>query len=220
MKGAKGVLINITGGMDLTLFEVDEAANRIRSEVDPEANIIVGSTFNEELEGTMRVSVVATGILAEEDIQDDPQLQSNVAVLKRPTTPAWRGRGGGAPVQGSVSAVGNAAVAPQEQIATEPKAELQQPVQEAPLQQAPTQEVIKPQPSPAADLIRQASDFAQAKERKPLTQAPETRVAAPIEEQPVQETQLRLRPILMSLWKRSRIVRPGHGESEAVFLTG
>jgi cell division protein FtsZ len=62
MKGAKGVLINITGGLDMKLFEVDEAANRIRSEVDPDANIIVGSTFSQELEGVMRVSVVATGI--------------------------------------------------------------------------------------------------------------------------------------------------------------
>jgi len=65
MKGARGVLINITGGMDMTLFEVDEAANRIREEVDPEANIIFGSTFDEKMEGTMRVSVVATGIAAE-----------------------------------------------------------------------------------------------------------------------------------------------------------
>ena len=62
MKGAKGVLINITGGMDITLFEVDEAANRIRAEVDDGAYIIVGSAFDAELEGTMRVSVVATGI--------------------------------------------------------------------------------------------------------------------------------------------------------------
>ncbi|MCI5047271.1 MAG: cell division protein FtsZ [Aquisalinus sp.] len=66
MKGARGVLINITGGMDMKLFEVDEAANRIRSEVDPDANIIVGSTFSSELEGKMRVSVVATGIDAEQ----------------------------------------------------------------------------------------------------------------------------------------------------------
>jgi len=65
MKGAKGVLVNITGGMDLTLYEVDEAANRIRSEVDPDANIIVGSTFDESMDGTMRVSVVATGIETE-----------------------------------------------------------------------------------------------------------------------------------------------------------
>ncbi|MGV6802492.1 MAG: cell division protein FtsZ [bacterium] len=68
MKGARGVLINITGGMDMKLFEVDEAANRIRAEVDPEANIIVGSTFSHELEGKMRVSVVATGIDSEEYI--------------------------------------------------------------------------------------------------------------------------------------------------------
>ena len=66
LRGAKGVLINITGGYDLTLFELDEAANRIREEVDPDANIIVGSTLDTELEGKMRVSVVATGIEAEE----------------------------------------------------------------------------------------------------------------------------------------------------------
>lgn len=62
MKGARGVLINITGGYDMTLYEVDEAANRIRDEVDPEANIIFGSTFDEKLNGQIRVSVVATGI--------------------------------------------------------------------------------------------------------------------------------------------------------------
>src|ERR1700760_4390891 len=65
MKGARGVLINITGGPDMTLFEVDEAANRIREEVDPEANIIFGSTFDERIAGKMRISVVATGIEAE-----------------------------------------------------------------------------------------------------------------------------------------------------------
>jgi cell division protein FtsZ len=64
MKGAKGVLINITGGLDMTLMEVDEAANRIRDEVDPDANIIFGSTFDQSLQGMMRVSVVATGIQA------------------------------------------------------------------------------------------------------------------------------------------------------------
>jgi cell division protein FtsZ len=65
MKGAQGVLINITGGPDMTLFEVDEAANRIREEVDNEANIVFGSTFDAEMEGLLRVSVVATGIEAE-----------------------------------------------------------------------------------------------------------------------------------------------------------
>ncbi|AEI88540.1 FtsZ, Cell division GTPase [Candidatus Midichloria mitochondrii IricVA] len=62
MKGAKGVLINITGGLDMTLFEVDEAANRIKEEVEPGANIIFGSAFSSELQGKLRVSVVATGI--------------------------------------------------------------------------------------------------------------------------------------------------------------
>ncbi len=62
MNGATGVLINITGGMDMTLFEVDEAANRIRSEVDPEAHIIFGSTFDDSIEGRIRVSIVATGM--------------------------------------------------------------------------------------------------------------------------------------------------------------
>lgn len=62
MKGAKGVLINITGGYDMTLYEVDEAANRIREDVESEANIIFGSTFDEKLNGRIRVSVVATGI--------------------------------------------------------------------------------------------------------------------------------------------------------------
>jgi cell division protein FtsZ len=62
MKGAKGLLISITGGKDLTLYEVDEAATRIREEVDQDANIIVGATFDETLDGIIRVSVVATGI--------------------------------------------------------------------------------------------------------------------------------------------------------------
>ena len=66
MKGARGVIINVTGGGDMTLFEVDEACNRIRDEVDPNANIIFGSTFDDRLEGSMRVSVVATGIEAAE----------------------------------------------------------------------------------------------------------------------------------------------------------
>ncbi len=65
MKGARGVLINITGGPDMMLFEVDQAANRIRAEVDPDANIIFGGTILENMEGMLRVSVVATGIEAE-----------------------------------------------------------------------------------------------------------------------------------------------------------
>ncbi len=81
MKGAQGVLINITGGMDMKLFEVDEAANRIRAEVDPDANIIVGSTFSHELEGKMRVSVVATGIEAEQMQQEQPAAKTASAEI-------------------------------------------------------------------------------------------------------------------------------------------
>ena len=73
LRGAKGVLINITGGGDLTLFELDEAANRIREEVDAEANIIVGSTLDVEMGGWMRVSVVATGIDAVEPPKELPR---------------------------------------------------------------------------------------------------------------------------------------------------
>jgi cell division protein FtsZ len=68
MRGARAVLINITGGLDMTLFEVDEAANRIREEVDPNANIIFGATFDETISGYIRVSVVATGIDAKEQV--------------------------------------------------------------------------------------------------------------------------------------------------------
>jgi len=85
LKGARAVLINITGGPDMTLYEVDEAANRIRNEVDPDANIIFGSTFSDLMEGKMRVSVVATGIdLAATHGMPQPQKAS---VFQRPAEP-------------------------------------------------------------------------------------------------------------------------------------
>ena len=95
LRGAKGVLINITGGHDLTLFELDEAANRIREEVDPEANIIVGSTLDTTMEGKMRVSVVATGIDASEVRNELPvprrslaePLRQKVAAEEAPVEP-------------------------------------------------------------------------------------------------------------------------------------
>lgn len=97
MRGARGLLISITGGPDLTLYEVDEAATRIREEVDPEANIILGATFDESLEGIMRVSVVATGLAAEAlkgskapPAQEAPAEKSSVFgyVGKQPTAPS------------------------------------------------------------------------------------------------------------------------------------
>ena len=79
MRGARGLLISITGGPDLTLYEVDEAATRIREEVDPEANIILGATFDDSLEGTMRVSVVATGLAKEHQTQSFNEEQEDLA---------------------------------------------------------------------------------------------------------------------------------------------
>ncbi|WP_269580904.1 cell division protein FtsZ [Roseibium sp. Sym1] len=85
MKGAKGLLISITGGNDLTLFEVDEAATRIREEVDADANIILGATFDETLDGIIRVSVVATGIDREEGLAAAPFPASAAQPLKPET---------------------------------------------------------------------------------------------------------------------------------------
>jgi len=73
MKGAKGVLINITGGYDMTLFEVDEAANEVRREVDVDAHIILGSTFDEKMVGKIRVSVVAAGLQQIAGVRTIPQ---------------------------------------------------------------------------------------------------------------------------------------------------
>ncbi len=85
MKGASALLVSITGGNDLTLYEVDEAASRVRAEADPDANIIVGATFDDELDGTIRVSVVATGIgLAPQlSVQAPPMSVQNPAMQDR-----------------------------------------------------------------------------------------------------------------------------------------
>jgi cell division protein FtsZ len=92
MKGARGLLISITGGNDLTLYEVDEAATRIREEVDSEANIILGATFDESLEGIIRVSVVATGIDHILEAGQQSPAEQRIAELtsrfKQPAAPA------------------------------------------------------------------------------------------------------------------------------------
>ena len=90
MKGARGLLISITGGKDLTLYEVDEAATRIREEVDQDANIIVGATFDESLEGIIRVSVVATGIdhagVQLQPLQPEAALKELASKMRNPRT--------------------------------------------------------------------------------------------------------------------------------------
>jgi cell division protein FtsZ len=89
LNGAKGVLINITGGHDLTLFELDEAANIIREKVDPDANIIVGSTLDTSMEGRIRVSVVATGIDASAEKAEVPVARRSMAAPLS-LTPAYQ----------------------------------------------------------------------------------------------------------------------------------
>ena len=94
MSGATGVLINITGGKDMTLFEADEAANRIRSEVDPEAHIIFGSTFDDSMEGRIRVSIVATGMDSEaaqlpaRTMLEMPAARATPSFAEKPSRPA------------------------------------------------------------------------------------------------------------------------------------
>ena len=140
MSGARGLLINITGGEDLTLFEVDQAANRIREEVDEDANIIFGSAIDESLNGRIRVSVVATGIESAQPKQAErPHL---VAV-------------GGGSVMPMAQAVAQHAVQQAAQAAPQPTALHAQPqpmpsrpaVARAPAAQMPPSRPV-PQPAP------------------------------------------------------------------------
>jgi cell division protein FtsZ len=113
MKGARGLLISITGGKDLTLFEVDEAATRIREEVDPDANIILGATFEESLEGVIRCSVVATGIDSEAR-EDSTPAEHRMAELSQRlrTATAPAAKAAPAPAPAPAQATRPAAAAP------------------------------------------------------------------------------------------------------------
>ncbi|MAW85846.1 MAG: cell division protein FtsZ [Phyllobacteriaceae bacterium] len=136
MKGAQGLLISITGGRDLTLYEVDEAATRIREEVDQDANIILGATFDEELEGVIRVSVVATGI------------ENTAGIAKAVTAEA---RTVSRPVQQPAAAApAQAPMAPSQPQVRQQTAAPQQPQQ--PVRQAPADPV-------AAAIARAESEF-------------------------------------------------------------
>jgi cell division protein FtsZ len=128
MKGARGILINITGGPDMTLFEVDEAANRIREEVDPEANIIFGSTFDQNLSGKIRISVVATGIDVEAAAQSRPAISlvssRDTATAPRAaaagyTQPILTQNAAGAPQEAGLRAETDSEPAPQVAVAAE-----------------------------------------------------------------------------------------------------
>ncbi len=84
LKGAKAVLVNVTGGLDMTLLEVDEAANAITDQVDPEANVIFGAAFDPALEGSIRVSVVATGMDGASIAAIEPQRTTRVNATAKP----------------------------------------------------------------------------------------------------------------------------------------
>ncbi len=112
MQGAKGVIISITGGEDMKLMEVDEAANHIKELVDPDANIIWGSAFNNDLEGKLRVSVVATGIDAEAAAAAPPE------PAKVFTFPSARDKGAGTD--------GPAAKQPSNELPLDPKEEIEE----------------------------------------------------------------------------------------------
>ncbi|WP_027057949.1 cell division protein FtsZ [Mesorhizobium loti] len=154
MKGAKGLLISITGGRDLTLFEVDEAATRIREEVDQDANIILGATFDEELEGVIRVSVVATGIdKTAAEIASAP-ISIRTAPPKQATRPAV------APVESRQAPVQQAVYEPR---AIDPVAEAIQ-LAEA---NAAAMAQVRPAPVAHADDFRPQSKIFQAPPAQP-----------------------------------------------------
>ncbi|MEO8722882.1 MAG: cell division protein FtsZ [Sphingobium sp.] len=139
MKGAKGVIINITGGDDLRLMEVDEAANHIRELVDPDANIIVGSAFNDNLNGKVRVSVVATGITGDD----------GVVPVSQPFSFATRAQTATAPAQGSFA--NSADVAAETESAESEPLELTVSAElpEAPLEAEPAATISFPPAAPA-----------------------------------------------------------------------
>ncbi|MCB1498278.1 MAG: cell division protein FtsZ, partial [Bauldia sp.] len=145
MRGAKGLLISITGGKDLTLFEVDEAATRIREEVDPDANIILGATFEESLEGVIRVSVVATGI-DNEVREDSTPAEIRMAELSQRLRTATRPEDKPAVRPAAATAPRVVAQAPHPQVVATAEAEPEEHYEEA----APAPVAQAPAPKPVA----------------------------------------------------------------------
>ena len=169
LRGAKGVLINITGGHDLTLFELDEAANRIREEVDPDANIIVGSTLDTSLEGGMRVSVVATGIDASAKALEEPAPRRTLA---EPLTQQ---------VSAEQPAPAPQQPAPQAPTAAAPQPQYQQPQYQQPAPQQPTsyQTPAPQQPKRPAPLPQESYQQPTQQPRSAAPQHPAEDVPAP-----------------------------------------
>jgi cell division protein FtsZ len=157
MKGARGLLINITGGSDITLFEMDQAANRIREEVDEEANIMVGMALDESLSGRMRISVVATGIdSSAPSVSHMPKLQvvngGSADAVAFPPQATTNNPQGNAPqaLGGGQAAVGGAGYIPQPPAKPLLSAAYHAPLNdgELALEEEPVARVAPPQPQP------------------------------------------------------------------------
>ncbi|MEY4695937.1 MAG: hypothetical protein RIT14_365, partial [Pseudomonadota bacterium] len=160
LNGARGVLINITGGYDLTLFELDEAANIIREKVDPDANIIVGSTLDTAMEGSIRVSVVATGIDASQNKAETPNPRRTMAEPLRPAAAAP------APVaEPAPPAYAPAAYAPAPQ--------------QPPMMQPSPSLFDAPAAAPASDYDDEGDLPPPAYQPRPAAQQPQSRMATP-----------------------------------------
>lgn len=176
LKGAKAVLVNVTGGLDMTLLEVDEAANAISSEVDPDANIIFGAAFDPSLEGKLRVSVVATGMDSAAAQQQPPVPQASASTPPRQSVYITPGRPGQAqPVQ---------TVAVQAPLSQAPATSAPQPapVQPAPVAETPVQPAYQPEARPEPVAAAPAPQPAPA----PVAQ-PEPRIIAKIVDPSVED---------------------------------
>ncbi|WP_011426085.1 cell division protein FtsZ [Rhizobium etli] len=198
MKGAQGLLISITGGRDLTLFEVDEAATRIREEVDPDANIILGATFDESLEGIIRVSVVATGIdraiseAAERNFQPvaKPAIRPSAAVA--PAAAAVQP----APVM-QAPKVSDPIAQTIRQVEMERELEISAPRASAPVQQpAAQQEVFRPQSKIFAPAQEAPAIRPQVQQQAPTPVMSQPVMSQPVQQQPIQQQPVRQEPII------------------------
>jgi cell division protein FtsZ len=224
LHGAKGVLINITGGYDLTLFELDEAANIIREKVDPDANIIVGSTLDTTLDGVLRVSVVATGI-------DAAVLREEVpAVTRRSMAEPLKPTAAPAPEQKLTMKVqpapAPAAPAPQKPVAAdlfqprqnsfEPQAEAYDMAEEdMPAPAYRPQPAQLQQPRPSAALDNDAGSFVAPRPRQAGTPSPEAlaRLQAAVTKTPAQQ-QPAQRPAMQQPQRQAAAPQPAAKPAE------
>ncbi|SEQ40154.1 cell division protein FtsZ [Faunimonas pinastri] len=232
MKGAQGLLISITGGRDMTLFEVDEAASRVREEVDGEANIIFGATFDENLEGIIRVSVVATGVDQLGKQQETVTADAGVAELTRrlksvsanpAAAPASQGRDAAVTAFALDRLEEELGVGPKAQSAApRPAAQRQpaEPVRVGPFRQDPSlvatrpaqQESAAPRPAPAqsAAFIPPAAERPQEAQPRmprvedfpPVVQRQMRQPAAPVAEEEDRRPRGLIARITQSLGKR------------------